>query len=127
MADLQHRIAVEIYNISTALDEINKVKNKENKTKIEVAGIDAFLHNFYSGIENILKQILSEISVKNQIISSQFKNSLSDYLAFRHFFVHSYGFMLDEHRLLSLADNAGDIFSEFKENIKEYFTEGKEG
>jgi len=140
MADLQRRIAVEIYNISMALDEINKVKNKENKTKIELAGIATFLHNFYSGIENILKQILSEkninivktefwhktlleISVKNQIISPEFKNSLSDYLAFRHFFVHSYGFMLDEHKLLSLAINASDIFSEFKKNIKEYFTE----
>ncbi len=140
MADLQRRIAVEIYNISMSLDEINKVKNKENKTKIELAGIAAFLHNFYSGIENILKQILSEknikiartefwhrtlleTSVENQIISPEFKNSLSDYLAFRHFFVHSYGFMLDEHRLLSLARDAGGIFSAFKENIKEYFTE----
>ena len=140
MADLQRRIAVEIYNISIALDEINKVKNKENKTKIEIAGIAAFLHNFYSGIENILKQILSEkninivktefwhktlleVSVKNQIISPEFKNSLSDYLAFRHFFVHSYGFMLDEYRLLSLANNASDIFTEFKKNITEHFTE----
>ncbi|GAH52417.1 unnamed protein product, partial [marine sediment metagenome] len=47
MADLQRRIAVEIYNISMALDEINKVKDKENKTKIELAGIATFLHNFY--------------------------------------------------------------------------------
>lgn len=140
MADLQQRIAVEIYNISICLDEINKIKNKEGKTKIELAGIAAFLHNFYSGIENILKQILSEkniniartefwhktlleSSVENHIISPEFKDSLSGYLAFRHFFVHSYGFMLDEHRLLSLAVNAANIFSEFKENIKEYFTE----
>jgi len=98
------------------------------------------LHNFYSGIENILKQILSEknvtiiktefwhkvlleTSVENKIISQKFKDSLLDYLAFRHFFVHSYGFMLDENRLLSLANNADNIFSEFKKNIKEYFTE----
>ena len=58
MADLQRRIAVEIYNISMALDEINKVKDKENKTKIELAGIATFLYNFYNGIENILKQNL---------------------------------------------------------------------
>ncbi|MBA7537315.1 hypothetical protein ES705_29582 [subsurface metagenome] len=93
-----------------ALDEINKVKDKENKTKIELAGIATFLYNFYNGIENILKQILSgeninivktefwhktllEVSVENQIISPEFKNSLSAYLAFRHFFVHSYGFV----------------------------------
>lgn len=140
MADLQQRIKVEIYNISLALEEISKIKDKKNKTKIELAGTAAFLHNFYTGIENILKQILSEkgmnivkneywhkalleSSEKNQIISSEFKNSLSDYLAFRHFFVHSYGFMLDESRLLSLANNANDIFSKFKESIKEYFSE----
>jgi len=140
MADLQRRIEVEIYNISVALQEINSIKDKKNKTKIELAGIATFLHNFYSGIENILKQILSEkninvpknefwhktlleTSVKNKIITVEFKNSLSDYLAFRHFFVHSYGFMLDEHRLMSLAKNASDIFSEFKENIENYITE----
>ena len=140
MADLQERIKVEIYNISQALEEINNTKDKKDKTKIELAGIAAFLHNFYTGIENILKQILLEkkiaivktefwhkalldICVENQIISIGFKHSLSDYLAFRHFFVHAYGFMLDENRLVSLADNASDIFSKFKENIKEYFSE----
>lgn len=56
MADLQQRIAVEIYNISICLDEINKIKNKEGKTKIELAGIAAFLHNFYSGIEIYLNK-----------------------------------------------------------------------
>jgi len=140
MADLQARIKVEIYNISLALEEINSHKDKKDKTNIELAGIAAFLHNFYTGIENILKQILLEkevtivksdfwhkalldICVENRIISSELKNSLSDYLAFRHFFVHSYGFMLDENRLLSLANNASEIFTTFKENIKKYFTE----
>lgn len=140
MADLQRRIAVEIYNTSLALDEINKVKNKENKAKIELAGIATFLHNFYTGIENILKQILTEknitveknefwhktlleISAENQIISAELKSLLLDYLAFRHFFVHSYGFMLDENRLITLAERVSDVFSEFKKNIKAYFIE----
>ncbi|MBI4651649.1 hypothetical protein HY745_10270 [Candidatus Desantisbacteria bacterium] len=139
MADLQQRIKIEIYNITEALEEINNIKDKKNKTKIELAGIATYLHNFYSGIENILKQILAEkgikiaktefwhktllnISVENKIISLEFKDALSDYLAFRHFFVHSYGFMLDERRLLSLTKNAENIFHEFKENIKQYLT-----
>ncbi|MCD4813918.1 hypothetical protein K8S19_09540 [bacterium] len=64
MADLQKRIEVEMYNISMALNEITTVKTKENKTKIELAGIAAFLHNFYSGIENVFKQILAEKNIK---------------------------------------------------------------
>jgi uncharacterized protein YutE (UPF0331/DUF86 family) len=65
---------------------------------------------------------LLNASVENKIISSEFKDSLSDYLAFRHFFIHSYGFMLDEHRLLSLARGIDNMFCKFKEHIKEYFT-----
>ncbi|MCD6472225.1 hypothetical protein J7K55_03775 [Candidatus Aerophobetes bacterium] len=31
---------------------------------IEVAGVGAFLHNIYTGIENILKQILSSQGIQ---------------------------------------------------------------
>lgn len=139
MADLQKRISVEISNISLTLVEINNAKNIKEKTKLELAGLATFLHNFYNGIENILKQILQEksitvvktdlwhkalleIAVENKVITPEFKISLSDYLAFRHFFVHGYGFMLDESRLASLANNANEIFNKFKENIQDHYS-----
>ena len=121
-------------------NKISELANKYGVSQILLFGSALLKDNFYSGIENILKQILLEksvnvaktefwhkalleVSVENQIISPEFKNSLLDYLAFRHFFVHSYGFMLDEHKLRSLSSDASKIFSEFKENIKEHFTE----
>ncbi|MBI5893764.1 MAG: hypothetical protein HZB79_08975, partial [Deltaproteobacteria bacterium] len=74
----------------------------------------------YSGIENILKQVLKtkniEISktetwhkdllnrsVSSGIISEKLSDELYEYLTFRHFFVHGYGFMIEEAPLVDLA------------------------
>ena len=65
------------------------------------------LHNFYNGIENILKQIilskkievpggeswhkeLLELALAKEFISKDCTNNLAQYLAFRHFFSHAY-------------------------------------
>jgi uncharacterized protein YutE (UPF0331/DUF86 family) len=86
---------------------------RTEKTVIELAAIATFLHNIYNGIENILKQILISRginvpksdkwhkdllnrSLSSGIISEELTNKLYKYLTFRHFFVHAYGFMLDE-------------------------------
>jgi len=38
-------------------------------------------------------------------------------LAFRHFFVHAYGFLLDEKELKLLVDNVFCVYSSFKAEI----------
>lgn len=85
-----------------------------------------FLHNIYNGIENILKQVLKakkirvpkseiwhkkllDLAVSHGIISEQLSDELREYLAFRHFFVHGYGFMLEETYLEELAKNIPDV------------------
>ena len=74
---------------------------------LELAGTAAMLHSIYNGVENILKQLcvikdisipegkfwhkdLITISVKKKIIKGSTAEYLKEYLAFRHFFVHSY-------------------------------------
>ena len=91
---------------------------------IEISGIGALLMNFYSGIENILKLILKNIqitqtfswhrdllcsAVETGIIKEKTRECLSEYMAFRHFFVHSYSFNLRESELSMLLQNIGDI------------------
>ena len=137
MASLSQRIKVELDNISQVLTEIERIKGKENKATVELAGIATFIHNFYSGIENILNQILREknitvpkteswhksllaLSIENEIITKHLRDTLSEYLAFRHFFVHAYGFMLEERELLALVNNIDNAFIEFNEAIKKY-------
>ncbi|MEW6609887.1 MAG: hypothetical protein AB1414_20985 [bacterium] len=57
------------------------------------------------------------LSANKGIITEQTKNQLSKYLAFRHFFIHGYGFLLDEAKLKRLVDNVFEVFIMFKQEI----------
>ena len=89
-----------------------------------------FLHNIYNGIENILNQVLKakgvrvarsetwhkdvlETAVQHRIVSETLADRLYDYLTFRHFFIHGYGFMLDDAQLRPLADDIHGIWAQF--------------
>lgn len=102
MKPLNERIKVEIDNIEIVIKELKVASIKVKKTNLEISGIGALLHNFYSGIENILKQIFIEYKLiipedsplhkellseagKNKIISYEVKGKLEKYLTFRHF------------------------------------------
>jgi len=134
MISLREKVNVEMENISIVLRELKKIKDKSNKSVVELAGIGTFLHNIYTGIENILKQILSSqgIQIPNSdswhqdllvqaadkgVITETMKKQLAKYLAFCHFFVHAYGFLLDEKELKSLVDNVFSVYSSFKTKI----------
>ncbi|MGB7532284.1 MAG: hypothetical protein WA977_04800 [Halobacteriota archaeon] len=70
MADLKEKVDVERENISAVLAELKEIKDKSNKTIAELAGIGTFLHNFYTGIENILKQIFDTYSTFKEEIDA---------------------------------------------------------
>lgn len=121
MVDLPRRIAAEKENVERALNNLQDAMAREEKSTVELAAIATFLHNTYNGIENILKQVLkakgveiprSETSHKDllslalskSIITERLSDHLYEYLTFRHFFVHAYGFMLEEKHLEELAN-----------------------
>ena len=140
MVSLREKVDVELENVSTVLDELEKIKDEPSKTIVELAGIGTFLHNFYTGIENILKQILHDedipipfsdswhrdlliLASKEKIITETTRARLATYLAFRHFFVHAYSFLLDERELKLLVDDVFDTHSTFKEEINAFISE----
>jgi uncharacterized protein YutE (UPF0331/DUF86 family) len=137
MVDLAKRIAAEKENVEKALANLEEAMARKEKSTIELAAIATFLHNIYNGIENILKQILKtkgtgiprsetshkdllDLSVSSEIISEKLSDQLYEYLTFRHFFIHAYGFMLEEANLDDLADNIPNVWSQFLLAIQGY-------
>lgn len=137
MAKLSRRISAEKDGVAQVLEDLRTAMATKEKSVIELAAIATFLHNIYSGIENILKQILSaknieipksdiwhkqllDLTVSHGILSDKLSDDLHEYLAFRHFFVHSYGFMLQEAHLVELGKNIPDIWSRFLREIEAF-------
>ena len=108
---LREYCEAEFENIDTVVFQLFSIVEAEKTgySTAELAAIATFIHNCYNGIENILKRILSfnQIEMKETptwhkdllktsldigIVTNDLYSSLSDYLSFRHFFVHAYSF-----------------------------------
>ncbi len=140
MDKLPKHILAEKENVEIALSNLKYAMARREKSVIELAAIGTFLHNIYNGIENILKQILHakdieipktdawhkdllNLSVSKGIISESLSDKIYEYLTFRHFFVHAYGFMLEEGHLEGLAHNIPDVWSQFLLEIENLLKE----
>ncbi len=126
----------EFENIDAVVSELFLVvrADKTTYTTAELAAIAVFLHNFYNGVENILKRICSyrqietkgsptwhkdllKASSEGQVISDELYLALSSYLSFRHFFIHSYSFILRWEELKPLVDELGNTLAQFKNEV----------
>lgn len=137
MANLSQKIYAELENIDEIFHTMPIHSDIPTLSTLELAGVAALLHNFYNGVENILKQIfisekisvpegqswhkdLLEKAVKQGIISEECKSHLGQYLAFRHFFSHSYALDLYPAKMEPLIENSQKLYSIFKNDISKY-------
>ena len=137
MVDITRQVAAEKENVEKALVNLRDAMGRREKSVVELAAIATFLHNIYNGIENILKQVLRakgteiqksdtwhkdvlNLSVSLGIIPEKLSDDLYEYLTFRHFFVHAYGFMLEEAHLENLANNITNVWLQFLSVINKY-------
>lgn len=97
----------------------------QSPNDIELSALAALLHSFYTGIENIFKRIAVEIDgapprgeawhrqlldamllrndLRGAVISPSLRDSLGEYLAFRHVFRQAYSFELRWEKMSALV------------------------
>jgi hypothetical protein len=133
MPDYRLRIEAEYEAVEQTLSALPS-KPLVQLTELELAGVAALLHNFYTGIENILKQVFKAKNIalptgtswhrdllltaaQNNVLSEKLISELSQFLAFRHFFSHAYALDLIPDRMDPLVQRARDIFQQLTAEI----------
>ncbi len=133
MPDYRLRVEAEYEAIEGSLSTL-PTRPLSTISALELAGVGALLHNFYNGIENILKQIFQSraysipqgeswhrdlliLAVEKGVLSTGMLNDLKTYLAFRHFFGHGYAMDLLPDPMEPLVREAPAVFRRFKSEI----------
>ncbi|RZN44070.1 MAG: hypothetical protein EF813_00210 [Methanosarcinales archaeon] len=139
MVSVEEKVRAEMENITTVLTEIEKVKDMPQKELVVLVGLGAYLQSVYTGMENILKQLLVyekipvpntptwhkdllNLAVEHNLVTGETTDKMGKYLFFRHFFAHSYGFLLDETKLEPLMDDIFNTYSKFKKEVIDHLT-----
>jgi uncharacterized protein YutE (UPF0331/DUF86 family) len=134
MADYRKRIEAEYEAIGKTLRALPSPPLAK-LSELELSGVAALLHNFYNGIENVIKQVCLAKGLKipegvswhrdllvkvvdENLISSSLGDSLKRFLAFRHFFSHGYALELHPERLEPLIATVSEVFRTFKSEIE---------
>jgi len=140
MAEVRELVEAELENIERVVAELPGNNLLPNISSLELAGVAALIHNFYNGIENILKQLvisrgeevpcnsswhrdLVNIATSKDIISELTAKELRRYLAFRHFFSHGYSFDLDKERIIPLVKDIERILACFRDDVSKALKE----
>ena len=138
MPDYRLRIEAEYEAIENSISALPSLPLSTLST-LELAGVGALLHNFYNGIENILKQVFQSqgfpipqgdswhrdlllSACDRGILSVGLVEDLKPYLAFRHFFSHGYALNLSPERIQPLVSDAKSVFERFRSEIDHVLT-----
>ncbi len=140
---LKKDILYEQSQIEIIVGRIKGVTNADSE--INKAAIGTYLMNFYNGIENIMKRCSKEY-YKNMpksddwhkkllqqaysptrntvsLFNKETVDELYDYMAFRHFFIHGYGFKLDYGKMKPLLDKIDRLWLEIKKQVEEFIAQ----
>jgi hypothetical protein len=136
----QHEISRIIKSLSDVKPLLDSCKTKDEPDNIEMAAAAQVLHSFYNGIESIITLLfkykneklpndikwhktLFEMAFGNnsqniKILDDNIKDSLENYLLFRHFIRHSYSSELDWNEMGPLVKEINNIWEIIKNNFE---------
>lgn len=142
---IKDKIAFELESIERemlATERLFAKLRRFDPDNVEIRAAASTLHAFYNGVENIFSAIarqidglfpgddrwhlsllrsMSELSGKRQsVVTEPLRKSLEKYLAFRHFYRHSYGFVLDWKQIKPLCDDLHETYTRFKNEISNF-------
>lgn len=109
-------------------------------SEIELSALAALLHSFYTGVENIFKRVAVELEgeaprgeawhrqlldsmavptkLRGPLISESLRDTLSEYLAFRHVFRQAYSFDLRWEKMSALVLNCENTFRQLEAELE---------
>lgn len=144
--ELEDEIAVEVEALEQVVYELQALRQElglNEPTVREKTAAAAFLAQFYSGVENILKRISQFYRVPLPsgetwhvdlfkrfcdpayfplpfLFDEGLESDLASFRKFRHVFFHGYGFYLDWSRMQEGVAQIEDVFERFKLNLNDY-------
>ncbi len=135
------KINYEISQIDELLEKsqvlLALVKNKEPDF-IEITAIGGILHSFYNGIENIFvligknlnfnfnsspqwhRKLVDFMFSQNNFLPADLRLLLTEYMGFRHFYRHTYGYTIKWEKCSHLFLGLTDFWKLVSEVIKKY-------
>lgn len=145
---IKEQIRFKINDIDKLFSEYDLIFKKiEMKTPdlFDITILGSVLHSFYNGLENIfeiiaknidgivpngnkshqelLHQMASENSKRNEILNEELYLKLREYATFRHFYRHAYSFQLNWEKMNPLIDNLQTVWNELKLNLENFINE----
>lgn len=146
---LREEIAIELELIEAIVAEVASLSSDlkaRTPTLREQTAAAAFLAQFYSGVENILKRIHRFYDVPSPsgdswhieifrrfcapgfpplpvLFDSNLSTALAPFRKFRHVVYHSYGFQLDWERMREGIATVGDIYDRLKQVLANHLNQ----
>lgn len=135
MTPYDERIRAEFRLVARTVRLMRQVLDKPRISKADWMAVGGFVFNVYSGVENVLKlslrargiatppdspsshRDLLDAAQKHGLIGQALKDELDEYRAFRHFFAHGYGVMIDPKQMGDLAAKLPVVWRAFRSSI----------
>ncbi len=141
MGEPIHRLLKEIQAeeefIQSTLSVLGELPSDRKLTRVELAATGSFLHDIYTGIENLIKRTLVflekplphttsshrdllDMAVSHGFIQEDLRQNLDVFRAFRHFFRYGYGINLDETKLRPLISTIPELWKRFHDALLDF-------